>query len=227
MLTGPRDQVEAKCRELANRLGKSADESELQALILDLGQLRDQRALDALVAARRHPRAVVRRAVAEALPMAMVNGHQSAVGVAALIDLSVDVDPEVRDWATCSLGRTLATDADDLSAFYDTPQVRSALTARLSDPDPATRAEACAGLALRGVEAVVEPLRRELGRRDVGRVPVLAAEALGSAELYDSLVALRQWWTRDPALLERAISSCKPFGVTHTGSRHDSSSGQH
>jgi hypothetical protein len=153
--------------------------------------------------------------------MAMVTGEQSAAGVCALISLSADENPEVRDWATCSLGRTLAADAADLRAFYDTAQVRAALMARLADTDPATRAEACAGLALRHVDGVVEPLRRELARPDVGRVPVLAAAALGSAELYGPLLALRNWWTRDPALLEQAIRACAPEGAERPrGSQH-------
>jgi hypothetical protein len=151
--------------------------------------------------------------------MAMVVGERSSAGVAALIGLCADEDPEVRDWATCSLGRTLAADSDDLQAFYDTPQIRAALIARLDDTDSATRAEACAGLALRPVGNLVDlvgPLRGLLARSDAGRIPVIAAGALGSAELYDSLLALRSWWTRDPALLDRAIRACAPVDIETT-----------
>lgn len=225
MPTGPREEVEAKCMELAERLAGGADNDELQCLILSLGQLNDQRALDPLIATWRHPSAAVRRAVAEALPMAMVVGERSSAGVATLISLCVDEDPEVRDWATCSLGRTLAADSDDLRAFYDTPRIRAALIARLDDTDPATRAEACAGLALRPVGNLVDlvgPLKRLLAGPDVGRIPVIAAEALGSAELYGSLLALRSWWTRDPALLDRAIRACAPGDIESTRrSQHD------
>jgi hypothetical protein len=219
MLADPRDEVEAKCMELEERLAGQAEDDELQSLILSLGQLNDQRTLDPLIATGRHPSAAVRRATAQALPMAMVVGERSSAGVAALIGLCADEDPEVRDWATCSLGRTLAADRDDLRAFYDTPQVRAALIARLDDPDPATRAEACAGLALRPVGNVIDlvgPLKRLLARPDVGRIPVIAAEAVGSAELHDSLLALRSWWTRDPALLDRAIRACEPGDIEST-----------
>jgi HEAT repeat protein len=220
-LTDPPGEAAAQPDELLRQLAIESDEDRLAALILELGQRRDQRALDCLAAFRTHPGAAVRRAVAEALPMAMISGSRSAAGVAALIELSSDEVAEVRDWATCSLGRTLAANPDELRAFYDTAPVRAALWARLADADPATRAEACAGLASRGVEAVVEPLRRELARPDVGRVPVLAAEALGSAELYDSLLAMRGWWTRDPELLERAVRMCTPSAVDgRTESRH-------
>jgi HEAT repeat protein len=213
MSAGLQDEVEARCRKLAEQVAGDADENELQALILGLGQLHDQRALGPLLAVKDHPSAAVRRATAEALPMAMVIGEKSSDGVAALIDLSSDKNAEVRDWATCSLGRTLAADKEDLRVFYDTDQVRTALAGRLDDTDAATRAEACAGLALRQVADVVEPLRRELARPDVGRVPVIAAEAIKSAELYGSLIALRSWWTRDPELLERAIRACSPGDV--------------
>ncbi len=216
MLSEPRDQAEAKCAELAQAIEQQADDDQLEALILGIGVLHDQRTLETLVAIQGHPGATVRRAVAKALPMAMVVAERSSAGVAALISLCADENPEVRDWATCSLGRTLAADRADLEDCYDTAEVRAALTARLVDTDPATRAEACAGLALRGVGDVVAPLRRELARPDVGRVPVIAAEALGSAELHDSLLALRSWWTRDPALLDRAIRACAPGDIEST-----------
>ncbi len=140
----------------------------------------------------------------------MIVPDDSALGVGVLLSLFDDEDAVVRDWAVCSLGRTLATGADGVPAAYDTTRIRTALTQRLSDEDPATRAEACAGLALRHVADVVEPLRRELARPEVGRVPVIAAEAIASPDLHDSLVALRSWWTRDPELLERAIEACSP-----------------
>jgi HEAT repeat protein len=213
------DTVEARCAELAELLAGAADATDLPARILSLGRLHDQRTLGSLIAGRQHPSAAVRRAVAEAIPMAMVVDEQSAAGVTALIGLCADSDAEVRDWATCSLGRTLAADPEDLQAFYDTPAIQAALSARLDDPDPATQAEACAGLALRQAGDAVDivgPLRGLLARPDVGRVPVIAAEALGSTELYDSLLALRSWWTRDPALLERAIHASEPGDVART-----------
>jgi HEAT repeat protein len=218
MRADPRDEVEARCTELADRLASGADVNDLPDLILSLGRLNDQRALGGLIAGQSHPSAAVRRAAAEAIPMAMIAGEQSGAGVDALIGLCADADPEVRDWAACSLGRTLAANPAELHRFYDTPRIRAALIARLDDPDPATRAEACAGLAVRRAAAgdIVGPLRGLLARPDVGRVPVIAAEALGSAELYDSLLALRSWWTRDPDLLERAIHASEPGDVART-----------
>lgn len=218
--TDDSDEFGSTWRELSALLESDASDDSLESAILHLGALHDQRVLDPLVGLRNHPRAGVRRAVAEALPMAMIIGDQSSSGVAVLIGLCDDDDAVVRDWAACSLGRTLARDPQDLRAYYDTDEIRAALSARLNDTDPATRAEACAGLALRGVETVIEPLRRELGRSDVGRVPVIAAEALGSPKLHESLIALRGQWSRDPPLLERAILACQP-GPTQRGGEAD------
>lgn len=221
MLTDPTDKVTPDRSALLRAVVSETDEHQVAALVLQLGRLRDQAALQPLAALRDHPSATVRRAVAEALPMAMVDGTTSSAGVEALISLCSDDTAEVRDWAACSLGRSLAADPDDLCAYYDTPQIRATLWARVADEDPATRAEACAGLALRHVGDVVLPLRRELARPDVGRVPVIAAEALGSADLYDSLLALRRWWTRDPDLLERAMRACAPGQAERTIGSND------
>jgi HEAT repeat protein len=221
MLTDPSDKVTPDRSALLKAVVSETDEHRVAALVLQLGQLRDQVALQPLAALQDHPSAIVRRAAAEALPMAMVDGTASSAGVEALISLCSDDVAEVRDWAACSLGRSLAADPDDLCAYYDTPQIRAALWARVADEDPATRAEACAGLALRHVDDVVPPLRRELARPDVGRVPVIAAEALGSADLYDSLLALRRWWTRDPELLERAMRACAPGQAERTIGSND------
>ena len=54
-----------------------------------------------------------------------------------LIELSTDAEPDIRDWATFSLGL-----GDDIHA----PHIRAALIARLDDPDEDTRAEAVAAL---------------------------------------------------------------------------------
>jgi HEAT repeat protein len=204
------DEVECAERELADAVARSSDENEVAALVLALGRFSNPRALEPLASLSLHSSAVVRRAIAESLPMTMVVPEESRTGVDALLHLFEDEDAVVRDWAVCSLGRTLAGAGSVVPAPYDTALVRAALTARLDDDDPATRAEACAGLALRHVVDVVEPLRRELASPTVGRVPVIAAESIGSPELYEPLVALRGWWIRDPELLERAIVACSP-----------------
>src|SRR5260221_2153016 len=130
MLSEPRDQAEAKCAELAQAIEQQADDDQLEALILGIGVLHDQRTLETLVAIQGHPGATVRRAVAKALPMAMVVAERSSAGVAALISLCADDNPEVRDWATCSLGRTLAAYRSDLADFYVTAESHATSTGR-------------------------------------------------------------------------------------------------
>ena len=67
----------------------------------------------------------VRYALAYAL-----GGRTDAISTAALVALSGDVDTDTRNWATFALG-TLSDD--------DTPPIRAALAARLTDPDDEVR----------------------------------------------------------------------------------------
>lgn len=63
-----------------------------------------------------------------------------AESIAALLTLTNDADPDVRDWATFGLG--VLGDAD-------TPEIRDALATRLSDTNQDAREEAIVGLAKR------------------------------------------------------------------------------
>ena len=51
---------------------------------------------------------------------------------------------------------------------------------------------------------------RELTSRLVGSLAVEAAEMIRAPELHPGLVALRDWWDVDPALLDDAIITCQP-----------------
>jgi len=73
------------------------------------------------------------------------------VAVDALIRLSVDVDADVRNWATFAIG----TQSD-----IDTPALRDALVQRLEDPSDKVRQEAIGGLAKRRDTRAVYPLFR-------------------------------------------------------------------
>ncbi len=66
-----------------------------------------------------------------------------------LLSLMTDSDGDVRDWATFAIGT---------QSEIDTPEVRDALRARLSDQHDETRAEAMAGLAKRGDRSVLPSL---------------------------------------------------------------------
>jgi len=117
-----------------------------------------------LRALRDHPDPRLRRAVAFGL-----FGLDDDLAVSTLIDLSRDVEAEVRDWATFGLGTQLERD-DAL--------LRSALLARIDDADDNTRAEALRGLAGRGEKRAVAPLLSELDRPIAADDPSILYEAL-------------------------------------------------
>ena len=117
----------------------------------------------------------------------------------ALIRLSRDVDPEVRDWATFGLG-TLS-DADG-------PDVRAALLARAEDAHHEARAEALFGLAVRHDPRAVPHLIRALQSPLVGGLEVDAAAVAADPRLLPALWALQQSGTADEVRLRRAIDRC-------------------
>lgn len=114
--------VVAQAVEVVGQVERSADEP-------------DGAALARVAASRSHPSAKVRLAVARALAQ-----HATAEAVEGLIALMADADGEVRDWATFGLQHAEA----------DSPAIRAALRARLSDPAGDTALEALWGLARRG-----------------------------------------------------------------------------
>ena len=120
-----------------------ADPEVLAAVAHGFGHLGEAYGLETLLRLGTHRDARVREAAAIALA-----GRADDRAVGALIELTRDGAPEVRDWATFALG-TLAP--------QDTPELRDALEARLADTDPETRLEAVHGLALRGDRRAVEP----------------------------------------------------------------------
>jgi HEAT repeat protein len=104
----------------------------LQVAITATAHLGDGRALAPVLRHAGHRDALVRRAVALTLPTLGDPAAPAPAAVAALIELSGDVDTEVRDWAVFGLGELLE---------IDTPALRAALTARLADlPAIAVRA---------------------------------------------------------------------------------------
>lgn len=112
------------------------DEDVAAAAGIALGHHAPLEAIGALVAHACHPSAEVRLGVVHGL-----GGIDDPAAIAALLALSADTDPRVRDWATFALGEQLDV---------DTPEIRAALRARLADPDPEVRDEAVSGLVRRG-----------------------------------------------------------------------------
>jgi HEAT repeat protein len=109
-------------------------------------------------------------------------GRRDPGAVAALMELTADEEPEVRDWATFALGTLVA---------QDTPELRDALAGRLADEDADTRVEAVHGLAMRGdlraaepaLELLAQAARGEAGRTSVWKQHALRAAAERLAEL--------------------------------------------
>jgi methionyl-tRNA formyltransferase len=142
---------DAQAAALTAMAERETDARVLAAIAYAFGHLGAPHGDAWLLANRAHPDADVREAVAFAL------GSRPNRALDALIELSADADPRVRDWATFALG-TLAE--------ADTPELRDALAARLDDPDPETRLEAIHGLALRGDPRAHDPARALLESAD-------------------------------------------------------------
>jgi HEAT repeats len=163
----------AAARVLLRLLEEDDEPAVLSSAAIGLGHLRDERAIAPLATLASHASAEVRRAVVHGLM-----GHEDDRAVNAMLLLTDDSDPTVRDWATFALG---------VQIDRDTPEVREALAARLGDDDENTRNEAIRGLAVRGDARAIEP--------------ALAAEA--SPEIDEAIAYLAES-TDDPRVRERA-----------------------
>ena len=143
------DEQEAALHTLAQR---ERDPEVLAAIACAFGHLGGRAGHDWLLAHVGDGAADVREGVAFALA-----GRSADGTLEALIRLSADPEPRVRDWATFALG-TLAED--------DSPELRDALAARLWDNDLDTRLEAVHGLALRQDGRAAGSARELLARSD-------------------------------------------------------------
>ncbi|UKL05259.1 ankyrin repeat domain-containing protein [Streptomyces sp. NBU3104] len=171
-------------RELAR---EAVDAQLLAAAVRGLGHHGDPGALPELYEAAGHSSAEVREAAGRAL-FGLVPADD-ARGVAVLVALSADAWPRVREWAVTALA-ALAS---------DTGEVREALAARLADEDPATAAEAAAGLVRRGAGARAE---EALGL-------LLTTESEGSPVREKALETVEQ--LTDPAV-RRRLEGVLPLG---------------
>ncbi|MEU7587499.1 HEAT repeat domain-containing protein [Micromonospora sp. NPDC049230] len=139
-----------------------------------LGATCDPRALPTLVALAGSPDSDVRFQVAAALPMVLIDDHPPEDGVAALIVLSADADPEVREWATFSLGWLSTVDGN---------AVRQALWDRTRDVEPGVREEGARGLARRRDSRALALVRELLAREEVHTFTFQAAACLADESL--------------------------------------------
>jgi HEAT repeat protein len=175
-------------------LATESDPAVLASVASALGHRRDPRAIAVVLPFRDHPDAYVRHGVVMALM-----AHDDDDAIAALITLSGDESALVRDWATFGLGS---------QSDRDTPAIRTALAARLDDPDDGAREEALRGLAQRRDPRVLEPLIAALRSPTVSRLVLETAVALGDPRLLPTLRSLRVGLAAPDDILEDAIAAC-------------------
>ncbi len=118
-----------------------ADQSEMvvEASAWALANIRGEKAIKALLTMRHSSNADVRHAIALGLL-----GETSAEAIETLIELTQDVDDDVRDYATWSLGSVPASGSPS-----DSVEIREALRNRLNDACEEIHQEAIWGLAIR------------------------------------------------------------------------------
>lgn len=128
-------------------------------------------------------------------------GGTDGAAVAALIRLTRDAEPDVREQAVFALG-ALAT--------VDGPAVREALADRLDDPERDVAEEAVLGLAVRrdprAVSALAGLLDAGSGEQGPRLYTLQAAAVLGHEAL---LPALRRYEASTPSMAE-AAAACDP-----------------
>ncbi|MEY9932097.1 HEAT repeat protein [Catenulispora sp. GP43] len=166
------------------------DPEVVASAVTALGHVGDPDGLAAVLQRVGHASDAVRFAVAVALPALTDPDEPAADAVAALIALTCDEDPQVRDWATFGLGTQL--DADG-------PEIREALAARLDDSCDDAGEEALMGLARRGDPRATAPLLdqlRQLADDDSILPGTLLFEAAAITQANDALPPLRRLWQR-------------------------------
>lgn len=200
-LLGVASELHETVREAAatTLLAVAADETDHDvqwSLARALGATCDSRALPVLVGLAGHADAAVRLRAAMSLPDVMPEATDNA-GVDALLRLSRDSDPEVRNWATFGFGWQSAADS---------PAIREALWERTADSYPEAREEGIRGLARRRDPRAL-PLVAELLAEESAHIFTFDAAAyLGSPAL---LPLLENFDAADRGVAE-ALRECDP-----------------
>jgi HEAT repeat protein len=178
---------------ILEKLLQDAETGVVRAALFALGHLGIGE-LSGIVGHAQHPDAEVRRAVVHALLP-----RDEPLARQTLIELSRDAETEVRDWATFGLGA---------HSKVDSPEIRAALVARLTDADDETRGEALVGLAERKDPRVIPAIASELARDDVGALAIEAAGRMPHESLLPPLEALLRANPHDLHIIA-AIAACR------------------
>ncbi|WP_170322795.1 ankyrin repeat domain-containing protein [Acrocarpospora macrocephala] len=136
---------------------REQDPRVVESVLSALGQQGDPRALPEVLAIIGRPGR--EQSVRDPIALSAVLPPGHAEGLATLIVLSQHPSPEIRDYATNGLA---ALNSDD----FDDSQILEALSARLTDPDLSTTAEAAAALAARHDRRAIDAIHRILCETD-------------------------------------------------------------
>ena len=184
---------------LCRMLPEEKDPGVLDAIAVAFGHLDDPRCIELLVPLKTHPDSEVRFGIVHGL-----SGHDHPLAIRTLIELSKDIDDDVRNWATFALGTLIQA---------DNHEIRDALLARSTDAQDECRGEALVGMARRKDGRVFEPLLKELATEGVGSLAIEAAAEIADPRLLPLLLELK-----DDCLaasgsvdddIERAIAACR------------------
>lgn len=192
---------------LAAAARSEQDNDTRQGLVAALGHADDPTWVPELLSYVEDGYPAVRESVAGALPLMFAGDDMSADAVKALITLTCDSDPDVRDWATFSLGKQGRADSDE---------IRNALAARLDDEEADTRFEAAVGLARRGDPRALAAVASRLDDRPatICLLDLDAAAELADPILLPALERIRIQWTGDDdahsVAVKYAIARCEP-----------------
>jgi hypothetical protein len=175
--------------------GRERESRVLSSLARAIEMTYDQRAVPVLVALAGHPDAEVRRRVAGSFA-GIATGLPDGPDIRALIGLTRDEDPEVRNWATFTLG---------FQAEADSPTIRAALWDRTTDENADAREEGIRGLARRHDLRIVPLLAELLDDPEGAHVHTFhAARILGAPELLPALLEY------GPGIATAAVKACDP-----------------
>ncbi|MFT3987587.1 HEAT repeat domain-containing protein [Aestuariivirga sp.] len=153
-----------ECGSILSRLALSdTDLSVKRSALFALGHLGYRKNESGLLSLETHSDEGIRYGLAFAL-----NGSTDPSTVAVQLRLMDDSYEMVRDWATTSIGCTLALDGDS---------IRDALLKRIDDEDEIVRAEALHGLARRTDRRAIPALINEIGMEGERSHPDLFMDA--------------------------------------------------
>src|SRR5205085_2509427 len=153
------------------------------------------RAFPILIGLKQHSHAEVRFGVVTGLL-----GSTAPEAIQTLLDLSIDKNNDIRNWATFGLGSLID---------IDTPAIREALLGRVKDDVAEIRGEALVGLACRQDSRAIPFIVKELSASTVTSLAVEAAAEAADQTLVPALLKLAPRWKLDADLLQTAINNCR------------------